>query len=118
MACLGAAVLCCMALPVHSREYASTAPGMGGEVSLTLVCEEGEIREARIEGESFAIGQAACRVLSERIVAGQTPLVDAVAGATITSQGILAAAGEAYEAAREKEGEFLRADICGKERGR
>ncbi len=78
-----------------------TAKGYGGEISVTLTVEDGVITEAKAEGkeETDTVGGAALGKLTEAMVEGNTIAVDTIAGATITSKGVLEAAAAALEAA-------------------
>ena len=73
--------------------YTATATGMG-EVTVTMTFDETSITEVVIDaaGETADIGGAAAPQLVEAIMAGQTPLVDGISGATITSTAVKRAA--------------------------
>ena len=78
-----------------------TAKGYGGEISVTLTVEDGVITDAKAEGkeETDTVGGAALGKLTEAMIEGNTIAVDTIAGATITSKGVLEAAAAALEAA-------------------
>lgn len=77
--------------------YSATAQGFGGDVTVTVEVSENEIVsvEAVGEGETAGIGSNAIEMLPDEIVEKQTLSVDAVAGCTVTSEAVLAAAAEA-----------------------
>ena len=84
-----------------SGEFSGTAKGFGGDVTVTLTLNNGEITAATAEGgsETEGIGSVAVEQLPADIVNGGSIAVDAVAGATITSNAILEAARQALTAA-------------------
>ncbi|MDO5456704.1 MAG: FMN-binding protein, partial [Eubacteriales bacterium] len=73
--------------------YTETATGFGGEISVTTTVSESKIEDVKIEGdhETENIGTFAVEMLPERILAAQSPNVDALTGATVTSNAILSA---------------------------
>ena len=73
--------------------YTETATGFGGEVSVTTTVSENKIEDVQITGdhETENIGTLAVQMLGERILAAQSPNVDALTGATVTSNAILGA---------------------------
>lgn len=77
--------------------YEASAQGFGGEVTVTITVTDNEITEAVIkgDGETPSLGGVAVEQLGEAIVAAQAPEVDIIAGATVTSNAIITAAGEA-----------------------
>lgn len=93
--CLAMAIVIpCMA---SAETYSASAKGFGGEVTVTLTIEDGVITAAEATGasETADLGGAAMPVLAQAIVDGQTAYVDTVAGATLTSNAVIAAAEEA-----------------------
>lgn len=84
-----------------SGEFSGTAKGFGGDVTVTLTLNNGEITAATAEGgsETEGIGSVAVEQLPADIVNGGSIAVDAVAGATITSNAILEASRQALTAA-------------------
>ena len=74
--------------------YTSTAQGFGGDVTVELTVSESLIESVIITGdkETPALGGVAVTDLGPSILAMQTPNVDAVSGATVTSKAIIAAA--------------------------
>ncbi|MDO5701735.1 MAG: flavocytochrome c [Lachnospiraceae bacterium] len=81
--------------------YEGTATGFGGEIKVAVDVTENEIKDVRIEGEHETenIGSFAVDMLGERIIEAQSPNVDALTGATVTSSAILKATKDALEAA-------------------
>ena len=84
-----------------SGEYEATAKGFGGDVTVTITVSEAEITNVTIVGdaETPALGGVAIQTLPEEILKAQTPNVDILSGATVTSTAIIAAATEALEKA-------------------
>ncbi len=81
--------------------YEAEAQGFGGPVQVTVTVSEDEILEVAITGEKEtpALGGVAVANMGDAIVKAQTPHVDGVSGATVTSTAIIAAVTEALEAA-------------------
>ena len=81
--------------------YTETATGFGGEVSATVTVSENSIDAVEIEGshETENIGSFAVDMLGNEILAAQSPNVDALTGATVTSNAILSAVKKALTAA-------------------
>ncbi len=79
--------------------YTETAKGFGGDVTVTLEVTEKAIEKVEIEGndETENIGSFAVEMLDDRIMEAQSPKVDALSGATVTSNAILAAAKKAMK---------------------
>ena len=75
--------------------------GYGGPVTVTVTVEDGEITGVEAEGgsETDGFGSLALEKLPAAMTAAGSVKVDAVAGATITSEAILAAAERALAAA-------------------
>ena len=108
--------------------YTESAKGFGGDVTVTLEVTEDAIESVTIEGgdETENIGSFAVEMLDDRIMEAQSPKVDALSGATVTSNAILGAAKKAMkdagadinafpdkkeEAVAEKKNEELNTDI-------
>ena len=70
--------------------YSATAPGFGGDVTVTITVDESKILDASItaDGETESIGQVAAAQLAEEIVKIQSYDIDGVSGATHTSTAI------------------------------
>jgi len=81
--------------------YTESAKGFGGDVTVTLEVSEDAIEDVQIEGddETENIGSFAVEMLDDRIMEAQSPKVDALSGATVTSNAILGAAKKAMRAA-------------------
>ena len=81
--------------------YEAEAQGFGGMVQVAVTVTENEITDVAITGdkETPALGGVAVANMGEAIVKAQTPNVDGVSGATVTSSAIIAAATEALKAA-------------------
>lgn len=70
--------------------YTASAPGFGGEVVVTITVDETAILSATVEaaGETVGIGSVAAEKLAEEIMAKQSHQLDAVSGATRTSEAV------------------------------
>ena len=81
--------------------YEAEVQGFGGTVKVTVTVDENKILSIVIEGpnETPALGGVAVDTLDDAILAAQTPHVDAVTGATVTSNAIIDAVIQALEAA-------------------
>ena len=96
--------------------YTETATGFGGEVSVTTTVSENKIEDVKITGdhETENIGTFAVQMLGERILAAQSPNVDALTGATVTSNAILGAFKKTLTAAGADMSAFAPAEDKGK----
>ena len=96
--------------------YTETATGFGGEVSVTATVSENRIEDVQITGdhETENIGTFAVDMMGERILAAQSPNVDALTGATVTSNAILGALKKALTAAGADMSAFAPAEDKGK----
>ena len=92
--CLCVAMTSAIAL---GEVYEGVGKGMGGELKVNVTVEDGKITAVEIaqHNETAGISDPAIEQIPAAIVANQSLAVDAVAGATLTSNGIL----EAVEAA-------------------
>ncbi len=92
-----------MSLPVLAEDgtFTGTAQGFGGEVSVSITLEDGVLTGAEITGDSETpnVGGEAMKVMQESMVTNQTVNVDAIAGASFTSAGVLDAVKAAVESA-------------------
>ena len=70
--------------------YTRAAQGFQGDVTVTLTIENGKIVSVELDGpaETETIGQAALPALKEQILEKQSADIDAVAGATVTSNAV------------------------------
>ena len=84
-----------------AAEYTGTAQGLGGEVSVTLTIENGVITGCTAVGdkETDGIGSVVIDQFPAQVVAGNTINLDAVSGATVTSNAFIEAAKAALTAA-------------------
>lgn len=97
IACL---LLVCFAGAAMAESFTAAAAGFGGEVTVTLTIEGDTLTNVAIEGagETPAIGGAAMEKLAEAMLVGNRVDVDAIAGATVTSNAVLTAAADALTA--------------------
>ena len=81
--------------------YEAEAMGFGGPVKVTVTVDENEITDVAIVGaqETPSLGGVAVETFGAVIVAAQTPNIDTLSGATVTSKAIIAAATQALTAA-------------------
>lgn len=84
-----------------AETYSASAAGFGGDVTVAITVEEGKVSKVDITGlsETAELGGAAMPVLAEKILEAQSPYVDAVTGASVTSAGVVSAAADAFAAA-------------------
>lgn len=94
---LCACMLLALPLAAQAESYAAAAKGFGGDVTVTVTVEEGKITAVTAEGisETPSIGGAAMPTLAQAMVDAQTPYVDGVSGATLTSNAMIEAAAAA-----------------------
>ncbi len=73
--------------------YTGSAKGFGGDVNVSVTVSENSIEDLQIEGdhETENIGSFAVSMLGDKILEAQSPKVDAITGATVTSNAILRA---------------------------
>ena len=95
-----------LSAPAFAETATGTAQGLDETVSVTLTMTDGTITEAVAETdrEDPGIGGEALEALPAAMVEKNSVKVDAVAGATVTSDAVLAAATDAYLS-------ILRADL-------
>lgn len=81
--------------------YRAKAPGMHGDVVVETTFSKDRIEAVKVvkQTETQGIGTKAVEVLPERIVAAQSPNVDGVSGATITSKAIRTAVADCVKQA-------------------
>ena len=77
--------------------YTGSSKGFGGDVNVTAVVSKDHIDDVQIDGshETENIGSFAVEMLDDRILEAQTSRVDALTGATVTSNAILRALNDA-----------------------
>lgn len=82
--------------------YTATAQGYGGEIQAKVTVDENAITKVELTGdlETEGIGSKAIEELPDKIVAANKSSVDAVSGATVTSDAVM----EAVEAALSQAG--------------
>ncbi len=82
--------------------YSATEQGFGGPVTVTLTVSDNEITDVTIEGEAETptIGGAALDTLKQAVLDAQSGEIDAVAGATITSEAVKKAVANAIAQAK------------------
>ena len=73
--------------------YTGSAKGFGGDINVTVTVSENKIEDLQIEGdhETENIGSFAVAMLGEKIMEAQNPNVDALTGATVSSNAIIRA---------------------------
>ncbi len=88
--------------------YTGSSKGFGGDVTVTVVVSENEIVKLTIDGshETENIGSFAVEMLPEKILSAQTPNVDVLTGATVSSGAILRALKDALTQAGADLGSF------------
>lgn len=81
--------------------YSSTQTGFGGDVTVTVTIADGKITDVAIDGagETATVGQAAIPDLQKEILEAQSPEIDTVTGATVTSKAVIAGVTDALTAA-------------------
>lgn len=85
--------------------YTGEAQGFGGAVAVEIEVSEEAILSAKVtaDGETPAIGGTAAETLAAAILEAQSADMDAVAGATVTSNAVKEAAQKAIAAAKGEE---------------
>ena len=84
--------------------YTAKAAGIAGDVFVTMSFDANRITDVVIDAsaETPGIGQAAAGELKKRLMAGQTAALDAVSGATVTSEAVSRAAQKCIDQATGK----------------
>ena len=87
--------------------YTGEGQGYGGTVTVTITTDANSILEVTAEGadETPTVGGAALEELAAQVKEAQSAEIDGVTGATLTSNGVKAAAQAAIDAAMGKEAE-------------
>ncbi|MBQ7370785.1 MAG: flavocytochrome c, partial [Blautia sp.] len=77
--------------------YEGTAQGFGGEITVKATVSENEITDIQVVGdkETANIGSFAVEMLGEQILDAQSPKIDGLSGATVSSNAVLRAASQA-----------------------
>ena len=81
------------AFETAENEFIASAVGMGGDVVVKVTMDGDAIASVEVvkHGETVGIGDKAIEAIPAAIVAAQSSEVDAVAGATVTSNAIMQA---------------------------
>jgi len=81
--------------------YTGSSKGFGGEIIVSISVESGKLISVSAEGKSETpnIGDTALIRIPGKILSCGSTNVDAVSGATVTSQAIIRAAESAFEKA-------------------
>ena len=103
---LSLVLVLCLAVPSFAEGvytpgvYEGTANGFGGEVTVTIEVSDSAIVsvEAKGDNETPGVGSNAIDLLPESILKAQSLAVDTVAGCTVSSEAVLAAAEAALRA--------------------
>ena len=105
-----AAAMLMTSVGAMAEAFEGVGQGMGGDVKLAVTVEDGRITAIDVvsHNESAGISDPAFARIPQAIIDNQSLAVDAVAGATLTSNGILAAV-EAAAAAAGLDVEALKA---------
>ena len=108
-----AAVSLAVASYAQAAVQEGTANGKNGPVTVAVTIKAGKITNVKVvkSGESAMIGDAAIARIPSEIVARQSLRVNNVAGATLSSMAIQAAATNAVKAAGGTPNEFYKAPI-------
>lgn len=82
--------------------YEGASKGRNGDISVTVVVKDTKIADVKInsQGESEGISDAAIEELPSHIVAANSPDVEIIAGASMTSEGIIEAVKDALKSAK------------------
>ncbi len=81
-----------------AKAYTATTAGFGGDVTVEVkVSEDGKVEEIAVDAasETPAIGGEAAKTIADAIVTEQSLTVDTVTGATVTSEAVIKAVGDA-----------------------
>lgn len=112
---LSLVLICLLAIPAFAcaQVFEAASAGFGGEVKVALTIEDGKIVDAKVTGDSETpgIGAAALEPLAAQLLAAGSAEIDGVAGATVTSDAVRAAAAAALaEVSGETAAEAVLAD--------
>ena len=94
---LAAGTFAMAGLAAEAGTFSASAPGLGGNVTVTITTDGEAITDVQIDGpdETPEIGGAAIEQLAPQILEKQSAEIEAVSGATITSDAVAAAAADA-----------------------
>ncbi len=89
--------------------YTGSAQGFGGEIVVNVTVDESKITEitAEAEKETPDIGGKAIAELTEKMISSNTAEVDAVSGATYSSNAFISAVKSALASAKGEQGETV-----------
>ena len=98
---LALVLLLCVGAHAEAQTYEASAQGFGGKITVKVTVEGDTILAVEISGpnETQGLGSVAVDNLGDAIVKAQTPNVDTVSGATVSSKAIIAAVTDALEQA-------------------
>ena len=98
---LALSLVACSSKSGSGNTYTGTAEGKNGDVTVEVVYEDDEIKSVTVtdQQETEGIADPALEQIPEAIVKAQTPNVDTVSGATVTSEAIINATKAALESA-------------------
>lgn len=98
-ACGGGAASPAAGDAAEAKTLTGTADGFGGPINVTVTLEGDKITEVKVEGEkeTDGIGSKAIEELPAAIVEKGSADVEAISGATVTSDAIIAAVKSALE---------------------
>ena len=108
LACIALLISLCLTVGCYAEEktlapgvYEGSAQGFGGLVNVKITIGENGIEEVIVEGDSetAGVGSRAVEALPSVIIEKQSSDVDAITGATITSNAIVNAAKQCLDAA-------------------
>ena len=87
---------------IKSGTYEVEGVGFGGKMSVKVTIKDGKIDDIEVlkDYETPGTGKIAMKLVSDRIIEGQSTNVEAVSGATITSTAIKDAVNNALESAK------------------
>lgn len=99
---MGQAKVSAPAAGYQDGTYTGTAQGFGGEIQAEVTISGGKIDSVKLTGDSETdgIGTNALEQLPDAIVSSQSSDVDAVSGATVSSDGIKEAVNQALSQAQ------------------
>lgn len=89
--------------------YTATQKGFGGDVTVTVTFDGGKIVNVQADGpdETSGVGSIALEQLPDKLVESQSLRIDAVTGATVTSNAIFAAVKDCIAQAGLSEDDFM-----------
>ncbi|GMO23897.1 MAG: hypothetical protein Ta2B_03190 [Termitinemataceae bacterium] len=96
-------------------EFSGTSEGYGGEINVRVTTDQTSILNIEVtqQHEDVFSGAEAIRELSEQILQTNSTDIDAVSGATVTSEAFLNAVNNALEKAKHELSEELTSDTEG-----